>query len=113
MEFASPEIAGFVGGLLLCAGIVATVMFQVRHLLISAAGEGEGGGRPKGLRAFLMIALLALKTFGAGVGVWLLIGVWRLPIGAIAFGLFGGLAVTVVGAILFSWQAQKKSAKKH
>jgi len=104
-----PEIAGFVGGLLLCAGVVTTIFLLARQLLESAGKEGEGGGRPKGFKAFLMIALLAIKTFGAGLGVWLLLVVWRLPLGAFALGLFGGLSLTVIVALFISMRAEKKN----
>jgi hypothetical protein len=104
MDIKGPEFAGFVGGLLLCAGIVASIFFQVRFLMLASTGEG----RPRGLRAFLMILLLAAKTFGAGLGVWLLLVVWRLPLGAFALGLFAGLALTIVFSILIG---KSKAAK--
>jgi|GEM_PF-5262924 len=117
MEITVREVAGFGGGLLLCAGIVVSVAVQVRYLLMSSSGEGESGGEAagllKGFKAFLMVAALAVKTFGAGVGVWLLLFVWRLPLGAVACGLFGGLALTIVAALLISRQSQKNSVKKH
>lgn len=107
---------GFGAGILLFSGIVLAAMIQVRHLLASSIPTASSDGTNPRLgrwRIALMILLLALKTFGAGVVIYFILVVWRLPLTAFALGLFVGLgAMALVGVLGPRFRVEKKK-KNH
>ena len=58
----------------------------------------------------MMLALLLLKTFGAGAAVYWALSVCRLPLSAFAAGLFVGLGALVLVSVLDPrFRPQKKN----
>ncbi len=93
---------GFISGFLLFSVIFAGVFFQVRIFFVTSVPRVDDDGaviKVGRWRIALMVGLLALKTFGVGVSVYVILVVLRLSVSAVGAGLFVGLAVMVVGAM--------------
>lgn len=93
---------GFISGFLLFSVIFSGVFFQVRIFFVTSVPRVDDDGaviKVGRWRIALMVGLLALKTFGVGVSVYVILVVLRLSLSAVGAGLFVGLAVMVVGAM--------------
>ena len=102
---------GFISGFLLFSVIFAGVFFQVRLFFVTAVPRVDDDGAVIKLgrwRIALILGLLALKTFGVGVSVYVILAVLRLSLSAVGAGLFLGLAVMVVGSMLVMRFGSKK-----
>lgn len=107
---------GFLSGFLIFSGICLVAIFQVRHLLASFVPESSIDGTTPKLgrwRIVLMVTLLGLKTFGVGASVYWILLVWRLPLPAVAAGLFVGLGALVFASVLGVRFGAKKKKKNH
>ena len=107
---------GFGAGVLLFTGIVLVALMQVRHFLATSlpAASSDGASPQLGRwRIVLMVALLALKTFGAGACIYFILVVWRLPLAAFALGLFAGLGMMALASVLGPRFRPEKKKKNH
>lgn len=94
---------GFVSGLLLFSVVCLVAVFQVRYLLATSIPNASTDAVAPKLgrwRMAMLLALLVLKTFGAGAAVYWALLVWRLPLLAFAVGLFVGLGALVLVSVL-------------
>ena len=107
---------GFVSGFLVFSGICLVAIFQVRHLFAASVPTTSAEVMAPKLgrwRVVLMLGLLVLKTLGAGVAVYWVLLVWRLPLPAFAAGLFAGLGALVFASVLEVRSRAKKKKKNH
>ena len=109
---------GFGAGFLLVLAILVGAILLARAMVGPAAPSNPTLDedlvfRIRGWRLAGMIALLALKTFGIGICIYLVVVVWCLPLLAFGAGLFSGLGAVVAAASIVHLIRPKKKTKNN
>ncbi len=109
---------GFWAGFLLVLAIVVGAILLARTMMGRAAPSSltldkEVASGIQGRRLAGMIALLASKTFGVGVYIYMVVVVWRLPLLAFGAGLFSGLGMVVAAASIVHLLRPKEKTKNN
>ncbi len=109
---------GFGAGFLLVLAILVGAILLARAMVGPAAPSNPTLDEDlvsgiRGRRLAGMIALLALKTFGVGIFVYMVVVVWCLPLLAFGVGLFSGLGAVVAAASIVHLIRPKKKTKNN